>query len=60
MAKMSKNEIGWVEYCAEDGSVRYTITSSEDRSWYYIYDASADRLGKARSPIELENKYIKK
>lgn len=59
MAKISKNELGWVDGFDHNGNLRYTITSNEDRSWYYIYDANGNRLGKAKTPIELKDKYFR-
>ena len=39
----------------------YVITAKEDRNWYYVYevkDNKATKLGKGKTPTELEEKYI--
>lgn len=59
MAKtISKNEIAWVHLCNKNSEVEYIITSNSDCSWYYIYDKSYSKLEKAKSPLELEKKYL--
>lgn len=59
MAKVAKkNEISWTCGRDENGKLQYTITSNIDRSWYYIYDSDGNRLGKARTPIELEDEFF--
>lgn len=58
MAKMGRNEISWVTGLDQNGELNYTVTSNEERTWYYIYDKSGNRLGKSKNPTELENKYF--
>lgn len=58
MARISKNEIVWLHGQGEDGNLKYIITSNTDRSWYYIYDKDYQKLGKAKTPTELEKKYF--
>jgi hypothetical protein len=58
MARISKNEIVWLHGQGEDGNLKYIITSNIDRSWYYIYDKDYQKLGKAKTPTELEKKYF--
>lgn len=51
----------WVEETSENGTVYYITAKVNDRSLYYLYkddDGKAVKLGKARSPTELEEKYI--
>lgn len=58
MARISKNEIVWLRGQDDDGNLKYVITSNTDKSWYYIYDKDCQKLGKAKTPTELENKYF--
>lgn len=55
---ISRNEIKWVSGLDKNGNLRYTITSNVDRTWYYIYDKDDNKLGKAKNPTELEEKYF--
>lgn len=59
--KYPKGERGWVSYYSPDGELLFILTSKEnDRSWYYLYRVEGDKmikLGKARTPPELEEKY---
>lgn len=55
---ISRNEIKWVSGLDKNGNLRYTITSNVDRTWYYIYDKDGNKLGKAKNPNELEEKYF--
>ena len=54
-----RNEMPWIRYCAA-GETRYILTSKEDRSAYFLYeiaDGKPVRLGKAKEPPELVEKY---
>lgn len=56
------SETVWLDFKTSDGK-RYLITSKVLRDWYYIYrvtDGKAEKLGKASSPMELEQEYIVK
>ena len=58
-----KTEKVWVKRTTEDGSVYYTTSKVNDRSYYYLYklvDGNAVKLGKSKSPTELDEKYIEK
>lgn len=57
--EISKNELRWVGIFDKKGNRQYTITSNKDRSLYYIYDKDNNKLGKSKSPVELERKYVK-
>ena len=50
----------WVKRVAQSGEVYY-ITSKESREVYYLYrlkDKKAERIGKSKNPLELEEGYI--
>lgn len=55
---INKNETQWVFGLDKNGNLKYTITSNAERTWYYIYDKDNNKLGKAKSPVELEEKYF--
>lgn len=58
-----KLETIWVTYAAKDGNTYYTTAKTNNRDYYYLYklvDGKAQKLGKARNPIDLEEKYIHK
>lgn len=59
-SKIGKNELLWVTGLDKDGNLKYVISSNPDRSWYYIYDKDFKKLGKAKTPIELKEKYFGK
>ncbi len=58
-----KNEVLWMRYYAsEDEPPHFIITSKrETREWYFLYEYKDGegfvKLGKARTPPELEEKY---
>lgn len=62
MKGFPKGEVLWETYTTEKGEV-YFITSKEfDRSFYYLYRQEQNnkvRVGKAKTPVELEKKFIK-
>jgi len=62
--KYPKNEIVWVRYISESSDPIYIITSKQIRDWYYLYkinsDGTLERIGRAKTPSELESKYVPK
>lgn len=55
-----KTEIIWQTYTRIDGSVFY-ITSKPIRDYYFCYrliDGKATKLGKAKTPLDLSEKYF--
>lgn len=58
-----KTERIWVQHTTGDGRVYYITSKESDRNYYYLYrmeNEKAVKLGKALSPLDLENKYIDK
>ena len=58
-----KTERIWVCRITGDGSVYYITSKDNDRSYYFLYKMENDKavkLGKAKSPLDLENKHIDK
>lgn len=58
--KCPKGERLWVRYYDKKNSLRFFITSKEVRDYYFLYEVSGDsvkKLGKARTPRDLEIKY---
>ena len=58
-SNISKNELLWVTGYDANGNLKYVISSNPERSWYYIYDKDFKKLGKAKTPDELKEKYFK-
>lgn len=58
MAGIAKNEHSIVRGQDENGNLKYILTTNADKSWYYIYDKDYQKLGKAKTPTELEKKYF--
>lgn len=57
---VASGESVWVSYYDKSGNLIGLITSKDIRDYYYYYEASEDglkKLGKARTPVELEEKY---
>lgn len=57
-----KTERIWVKRITEKGEIYY-ITSKDTRDYYFLYKMDGDKavkLGKDKSPLELESKYIDK
>ena len=55
-----KNETIWVRYHFDSGE--YYITSKETREFYFLYKfdgKKAVKLGKAKNPQDLEEKFLK-
>lgn len=59
--KYPKNETVWVSYRTSNGDVTHILTSKQTRDAYFLYevlpDGSLNKLGKAKSPTELETKF---
>lgn len=58
--KLPKGEILWVSYHNRKGDVMFILTSKQVRDYYYLYeitDAGLKKLGRERSPSELEEKF---
>lgn len=57
-----KGETVWVRYHTKDGALKYIMTSKTgDRSFYYLYELDGTtfkKLGRSKSPIEMERKYV--
>ena len=58
-----KGETVWVQYHAAAGVLKYILTSKTgDRNTYYVYELANgvfQKLGRGRSPKELEEKFVK-
>lgn len=59
--KYPKGERAWMGYYNKKGELLFVLTSKEhERSWFFIYenqDGTLKKLGKAKSPPELEEKF---
>ena len=59
--KNPKGERTWVSYYNKEGNLVFVMTSKENsRDWYFLYrveDGKMIKLGKARTPPELEERY---
>ena len=50
-----------MQYKDSNGAVTHFLTSKSDRSMYYLYEVTGDsykKLGKAKRPPDLEEKYL--
>ena len=55
-----KGEHVWVGYYTKDRNLLFIMTSKESRDFYYLYeriDGNFKKLGRAKSPQELEEKF---
>lgn len=56
-----KGEIAWVGYYNTDGEQVFILTSKPARDYYSLYevlpDGKLNKLGKAKTPTELEKKF---
>jgi hypothetical protein len=60
LSKIPSTEIEWTEYLDRDEIPIFLVTSKESRDFYFLYEilnGGFKRLGKAISPIALEEKY---
>ena len=58
--KYPKGERVWVGYYNSNHELRFILTSKESRDFYFLYElveGNSRKLGKARSPTELEEKF---
>lgn len=58
--KYPKNELIWFHYYTQNHVFMFLSTSSYSRDCYYLYefiDGKLVRLGKGKSPLELEDKF---
>ena len=58
--KYPKGEQVWASYYDRDHALRFLLTSKESRDFYFLYESKDGifrKLGKARLPIELEEKF---
>ena len=59
--RVPKGEFVWVGYNDKDGLLRFVMTSKSTRDYYYMYavneDGTLTKLGKSKSPPDLESKY---
>ena len=56
-----QNEIVWVERISKTGESYYITSKADNRKLYYLYKLNGDKavkIGKAGTPVELEDKYV--
>ena len=56
-----KTETIWLTRLTEQQETYYITSKENDRNMYYLYRQDGDKaikIGRAKSPIELEEKYI--
>lgn len=57
-----RTETIWETYTTSNGDTYYVTTKSNSREYYFLYksvNGAAEKLGKARNPIDLKEKYLK-
>ena len=62
IAGIPKTETIWVTYTSEKGEVYHTTAKTNNRDYYSLYkmvDGKAQKLGRARTPTELEKNFLK-
>lgn len=55
-----RGEIAWTGYYDREGVLKYLTTSKPTREYYYLYkveNGKLEKLGRSKSPIELEERY---
>ena len=55
-----KNETIWVRYYDAKNNLRFMVTSKQSRDNYFLYeinDGKANKIGRAISPKDFENKH---
>ncbi len=55
-----KNEKVWVCYYTDNDELRFILTSKQSQDVYFLYVVDGDtfkKLGKSKSPLELEEKF---
>lgn len=58
--QIPSNERVWMQIRTRHGAVYY-VTSKDDRQFYFLYkeeNGVVEKLGKSKSPKELEEKYV--
>ena len=59
--KCPRGEMVWVRYCLKDGTMKFMLTSKkQNRDFYFLYEVIDDKLvklGRSKSPPELERKF---
>lgn len=58
--KYPKNEDRWFHYFTSKHILMFLMTSNHSRDWYYLYefvDGKFVKLGKGKSPTELEDRF---
>ena len=58
--KYPKGERVWTGYYNRAGELLFIVTSKESRDWYFLYEVvngEFKKLGRAKTPTELENRY---
>lgn len=58
--KFPKGENVWTYYCNASGELMFIMTAKIQRDYYYLYelnDTSFIKLGRSKSPIDLEQKF---
>ena len=58
IAEIGKDEIRWVSYYDAEKNLKYVVTSNKDGTMHYLYDGNYNKLGRAKSPLELQEKYM--
>lgn len=61
--KIPKGEVLWTRY-GDGERITHIITSKADRSLYFLYavlpDKALKKLGKAKTPVELEERFLRR
>lgn len=58
--RIPHGEILWESYYY-NGTLRYIVTSKQARDYYFLYaieDGTLRKVGRAKTPVELREKYI--
>ena len=60
--KIPKNEVLWCTYNDTKGAAHHIVTSNLTRDMYFMYEVvdsePTKKIGKARTPTELEDKFL--
>ena len=60
LMRYPRGEIVWIGYYNKDHKLLFVITSKPARDYYFLYgveNGELKKLGRAKTPIELEAKY---
>lgn len=58
--KYPKGEKVWTSYYTSSGNLMFVLTAKPQRDAYFLYeliDGEFKKLGRSKSPLELENKF---